>query len=720
MSTLRQFNTPISLSSAALSATHNSNTVANIFTTGGNVGIGTTAPTTTLSVQGTNVSTSIITDGENKNATLFLGTPFLGDPNNGLKTALIAQGKNNYSQARLHFCLDNSNINNTASYASISNSRMMIDSNGYVGIGTTSPVSTLDVRGDVWAANGIRLVSTTSPSINYIQSGIALVGGSVADLRIGPVGSQNPCMTVRTNGNVGISTTAPTYTLDVDGTLETYNSNGLMLFASSGNLGIGNTAPSFKLDVTSNARFTGKVHIGSNSTVGSLVGSTSGSGLNIYYGNLDNTPWQISSNSGIFTINQYGSSNIFSINTVGNVGISTTAPSYTLDVNGTLEASNSNGLMLFASSGNVFIGSTNTTNSAFGNGNLMLYGTNNSNNGIAINGVGNSTLQFFNSGALKGAVVSVATAGNWSTDSRVGDMVIRCASNQSILFNSNGGSGVSTMIISGGNVGIGTTSPGEALEIRGNLRVGNSTSGNYISFYGTNGDTPGGWNHTYIGERIYNPTEQSELLLFKGNDSTTGGGADRIRLLAAEHKIDIYTSTLNGTFEGVGTSGTNIMTINSSGTLVTGSITKTVYNSGEVIQSKCYSSAIGTSFTTSISGAYPVVVSTLSFTPLSSSSFIMVSVDCTYSVPGSGPDTFQSGITIAGTTVITKSQTWYASGTDISTTMRNNNNSLFPLMGIAPNTSTTAKTIQVLAGRGTSDDTMTLSNINIEIREIKQ
>ena len=29
----------------------------------------------------------------------------------------------------------------------------------------------------------------------------------------------------------------------------------------------------------------------------------------------------------------------------------------------------------------------------------------------------------------------------------------------------------------------------------------------------------------------------------------------------------------------------------------------------------------------------------------------------------------------------------YASGTDISTTMRNNNNSLFPLMGIAPNTS---------------------------------
>jgi hypothetical protein len=372
---------------------------------------------------------------------------------------------------------------------------------------------------------------------------------------------------------------------------------------------------------------------------------------------------------------------VMALTSTGNVGIGTTAPAHKLDVVGTIDATTYTGSNIMVSGSIGSLGSIDAGSQFLGQPN------------------DNATAPSF----------------SWTGDTNTG-MYRPLADTLGFVTN-----GVERMrVTTGGNVGIGTTSPGEALEIRGNLRVGNSTSGNYISFYGTNGDIPGGWNHTYIGERIYNPTEQSELLLFKGNDSTTGGGADRIRLLAAEHKIDIYTSTLNGTFEGVGTSGTNIMTINSSGTLVTGSITKTVYNSGEVIQSKCYSSAIGTSFTTSISGAYPVVVSTLSFTPLSSSSFIMVSVDCTYSVPGSGPDTFQSGITIAGTTVITKSQTWYASGTDISTTMRNNNNSLFPLMGIAPNTSTTAKTIQVLAGRGTSDDTMTLSNINIEIREIKQ
>ncbi len=56
MSTTRQFNTPINLSSAALSATHNSNTIGSIFTTGGNVGIGTTAPSNIL---------HIVTNGDN-------------------------------------------------------------------------------------------------------------------------------------------------------------------------------------------------------------------------------------------------------------------------------------------------------------------------------------------------------------------------------------------------------------------------------------------------------------------------------------------------------------------------------------------------------------------------------------------------------------------------------------------------------------------------------
>ena len=138
-----------------------------------------------------------------------------------------------------------------------------------------------------------------------------------------------------------------------------------------------------------------------------------------------------------------------------------------------------------------------------------------------------------------------------------------------------------------GNVGIGTTNPGEKLQVDGNLRVGISSTSNYIVFRGTTGDgvnasndgdqNPGligRWQHTYIGERIYDGGERSELLLFKGNDNsdTAPVGPDRIRLVAAEFRFDTWTGNseiVNGTFEQVATdtSTTNKMILTGSGSL---------------------------------------------------------------------------------------------------------------------------------------------------------
>ena len=132
----------------------------------------------------------------------------------------------------------------------------------------------------------------------------------------------------------------------------------------------------------------------------------------------------------------------------------------------------------------------------------------------------------------------------------------------------NGGSGTNQFVLTSyGNIGIGTTSPGESLDVRGNIRVGNNSQSNYIVFFGTSND--GGSNHTYIGERIYNPSEQSELLLFKGNDATTGGGPDRIRLLSAEHRFDTFTTSnvLGGPFENIATHGSTRMIIATSGNI---------------------------------------------------------------------------------------------------------------------------------------------------------
>ena len=52
------------------------------------------------------------------------------------------------------------------------------------------------------------------------------------------------------------------------------------------------------------------------------------------------------------------------------------------------------------------------------------------------------------------------------------------------------------------------------------------------------------FDHTVIENRIYSAaTEKSELLIFKGNDSSTTDGLDRIRLRAAQIDLDVYPSS---------------------------------------------------------------------------------------------------------------------------------------------------------------------------------
>ena len=44
------------------------------------------------------------------------------------------------------------------------------------------------------------------------------------------------------------------------------------------------------------------------------------------------------------------------------------------------------------------------------------------------------------------------------------------------------------------------------------------------------------------------------LILFKGNDPLSSAGPDRVRIGAAEFRVDTYTSVLSGTFETVASS----------------------------------------------------------------------------------------------------------------------------------------------------------------------
>lgn len=113
-----------------------------------------------------------------------------------------------------------------------------------------------------------------------------------------------------------------------------------------------------------------------------------------------------------------------------------------------------------------------------------------------------------------------------------------------------------TANVSGDMTGVGN------ITMSGALHIGDATSPNTIYFYGTTGDSPGGYNHTFIAERLWGGTESSELVLFKGNDlgndneavNVSNTGPDRIRHIAAAHLFQTYTSTLAGSVEDVCTS----------------------------------------------------------------------------------------------------------------------------------------------------------------------
>jgi cytoskeletal protein CcmA (bactofilin family) len=117
----------------------------------------------------------------------------------------------------------------------------------------------------------------------------------------------------------------------------------------------------------------------------------------------------------------------------------------------------------------------------------------------------------------------------------------------------------------------GTTITAPTITASGNLYVGQNTN-NYstksIFFGGGQGDNS--YEHAVIENRIYEATEQSELLLFKGNDAIGAPGPDRIRLRAATIAFDTYPAdTTSRTSENIR------MTILSNGNVGIGTTTPT-------------------------------------------------------------------------------------------------------------------------------------------------
>jgi hypothetical protein len=183
-----------------------------------------------------------------------------------------------------------------------------------VGIGTTAPSAQLQLYTTSASSNRLNclsiyskqpgiLLDATQSGTNYTWNMFSNISGSDNNLAFYTQGTGGYVMTMQAStGYVGISTTAPAYTLDVNGSARVSGN----LYAS-GNVGIGITNPStilqFNNTASQNIYTTFTISTPDIYEVGQYTGTTSyGRNIKIQAGNITNGGWGQSCYGGDLTI----------------------------------------------------------------------------------------------------------------------------------------------------------------------------------------------------------------------------------------------------------------------------------------------------------------------------------------------------------------------------------------------------------------------------------
>lgn len=526
----------------------------------GNVGIGTTSPSAKLHVDGADYS--FIAGYDSGNRRVYMGLDSTGEPS--IQGALS---------------------NGTARQISIN------PNGGNVGIGTTTPYYKLDVVNA--GPNSIRVLNTANTSDAYLLAqntlgstffGINATGGYIYNGTALPIlfyTSGNERVRITAAGNVGIGTSAPANKLvatsDASPTDEnTYaiaaaaatdpsyktvigydltNDIGLItavrtgiawknISIPQGSLGIGNLGPTEKLHVTGNIRVTGSYYDSSNSqgTSGQVLSST-GSG----------TDWvslsEITGVDGTGTANYVSkwldantiTNSLIYDNGAGGVSIGKTTSTFGTSTRTSLEVSGSTDsiISLFTGStlnGYLFHDGTDMQLLNAKSGALSLYTASTERMRITSTGnVGIGTSSPYSKLDVSGAISM--NGAYFAANNATYTQIYKAQSNSVGLyiggagdpqnyydntqhfFRSSGGGATYAIIDSSGNVGIGTTTPGDKLEVSGTgnigirIRTSTNTGSDYASL-----------------RYVQGATETAVTYVNLGNYITSVGGSERMRI----------------------------------------------------------------------------------------------------------------------------------------------------------------------------------------------
>jgi hypothetical protein len=280
----------------------------------GNVGIGTTNPTNKLSVfssppaYNSSVTPTTLFGGANPE---FAFSDFGNAVGNNITLRL---GSNNstyynygaYIKAIQGAGVDQYKLEFGTSLSAVANTKMLIDYNGNVGIGTTNPAAKLEVYGNQAGSTNFRatgnnarlLVDYNSLGQNYYDASLHIFRDFAGSEKMRLDGS---------TGNVGIGTPTPTQKLDINGTALLRNGNSAGGFANDQLLFGWNNTPNYLHAIKTRHH----------------SGVASGNAIDFY-------TWKQGTDGG----DKVGTQHVMTLDGQGFVGIGTTAPTQKLDVRG--------------------------------------------------------------------------------------------------------------------------------------------------------------------------------------------------------------------------------------------------------------------------------------------------------------------------------------------------------------------------------------------------